>query len=209
MLINHRHQLIFVHIPKTGGGSFRAYHSKKMKGRFRKRSHELLRAHSPLSREICDQYPNYYKFAIVRNTWELLASSYRFANSGKPRDKEGLLKPDGYTMTEWIETCQTQKMIDHVGPFPRQLDYLSDEKGLLVDSICHYDNLIADLRHVVEEIGLKFDEKVWRRCNAHDYGSYDWRSYFNDPKAIEQVKTLCKGDLDYFGWNQHILSTAT
>ena len=204
MLIDHKHKFIFVHIPKTGGASFRKYHKKRLASRLLKKHQELLNAHSPISREICEKYSDYYKFSIVRNTWEVIASSLRFINSHKNRSKDKLHNKSHYTLDEWLEICREPNHISEVGPFPCQLDYLRNGKEILVDYICKLETLEEDLTRVLSDIGLQFDRSIWNQCRNHYYGHYDWKELYQKSEIIEKIEKLCQDDLEYFGWTHSL-----
>ena len=76
-MINHRHKLVFVHVPRTGGESIECFFDQKTEveesGRNRTKHRTL--------NEYFDQDPGvdaYFKFAFVRNTWDLMVSTWMF-----------------------------------------------------------------------------------------------------------------------------------
>lgn len=197
MLVNHKYKFLFVHIPKTSGAAFRTYNRLHLSPRWWKRYEEVGQAHDPLTAAIADRYRDYYKFAIVRNSWTLIASAYRFETQGVSRDKQGQLRTRDITLYDWlVEKAERQEY----GPFPRQLQYVSDGGRLLVDYLCRQDDLAQGMRQVLTAIGAEFNPADWQKPARHYYGDYDWKSYFTDARTRELVESLCREDIEYFGW---------
>ena len=73
-MISHHHKCIFIHIPKTGGTSIEnVLRQDKSKGS----DHRLLHEYSHYS-----VFNSYFKFAIVRNTYDRIWSLYSYYSSG-------------------------------------------------------------------------------------------------------------------------------
>ena len=197
MLVNHKYKFLFVHIPKTSGATFRAYNRLHLSPRWWKRYEEVGGAHDPLTRAIAERYRDYYKFAIVRNPWALIASAYRFATQGVSTDKQGLLRRRDISLHAWLIERRDEQ---NNGPFPCQLKYVSDDGGLLVDYLCRQETLAQDMRVVLTAIGAPYNEDDWKRPVRHFYGDYDWKAYFADPKTRSLVNDLCREDIEHFGW---------
>ena len=69
-MISHQYKCIFIHIPKTGGTSIENVLSQdKSKGS----DHRLLHEYSN-----CSDFDSYFKFAVVRNTYDRIWSIYRY-----------------------------------------------------------------------------------------------------------------------------------
>lgn len=197
MLINHRYKFIFVHIPKTGGAAFRSYNREHLSRRWWRQYKEIGAAHSPLTRTVSDEYPDYFKFTIVRNSWKLIASAYRFDTQGVRTDRNGKICHREISLHDWLLEQSTRTKY---GPFPNQLGYVSDDAGLLVDYLCHQETLAEDMRHVLQTIGAEYDESAWTSPKRHYHGNYDWKNFFDDPATRNLVYQLCKEDIEYFGW---------
>jgi chondroitin 4-sulfotransferase 11 len=197
MLVNHKYRFLFVHIPKTSGGGFRTYNRLHLSPRWWKRYEEVGGAHEPLTAEIAARFQDYFKFTIVRNSWQLIASSYRFETQGVSRDRDGNIRVRDISLYDWLKE---KHALQKRGPFPQQLRYVSDGDRILVDYMCRMENLPDDIKHVLSAIGAPYHAEFWQTPTRHYYGEYDWKSYFSDPKARELVYSLCKEDLEYFGW---------
>lgn len=195
MLLSHRYNFLFVHIAKTGGTSVRTalqtyrwrdpyylpqWLASKMSGLV---NHEVaiklprhckaITAQEMLPREF---YNGLFKFAFVRNPWDLQVSSYHHIQRERPQ----LLEPG-----ESFEVFLRRKL-DPERPWQyhidtsitRQTDYLIDLHGeLIVDFIGRYENLQADFDTACDRIGLPRQVLPHRR-KAGDRNRY--REYYDD-----------------------------
>ena len=70
MIVSHELKLLFVHIPKTGGGTI----AKII--RDQDPSFDVIgSSHMGLSPEVAEKYKDYFKFCFVRNPWEQVIST--------------------------------------------------------------------------------------------------------------------------------------
>jgi len=197
MLVNHKYRFLFVHIPKTSGAAFRAYNRKRLSPWWRKDCEEIGAAHDALTPEAAEKAKDYFKFTIVRDPWQLIASAYRFDTQGIRHDKQGALKQRDVPLVEWLE----EKANDpRFGPFPCQLRYVSSEGKLLIDRFCRQDRLAADMKEILGGLGAPYRAEDWEKPTSHYYGSYDWKACFSDPAARAKVEELCREDFEYFRW---------
>lgn len=199
MLVNHRYRLLFVHIPKTGGGAFREYHKKYLSCWWWKNCEEIGASHDPLTPEIAARFYDYTKFTIVRNPWKMIASAYRFETQGISRDKHGVLRKRDISVLDWLE----EKAADEtrIGPFPSQIRYFTDQGKPLIDRFCIQEQLAEDMTILLEELGVPNHPEFWQKPVRHYYGDYDWKACFDDPAARARVEDLCRADFEYFQWD--------
>ncbi|MFW6130637.1 MAG: hypothetical protein ACOC56_05570 [Atribacterota bacterium] len=73
MIISHKLKLIYSHIPKTAGSSM-----KNAIQSIDPNAKNIKHYHSIIKRGIINKYPNYNKITIVRNSYQIVASRYRF-----------------------------------------------------------------------------------------------------------------------------------
>lgn len=199
MLVNHRYQLLFVHIPKTGGGAFRDYNKKYLSRWWRKSFEEIGPPHAPLTPEIAARFADYTKFAIVRNPWKMISSAYRFETEGISRDKHGTLRKRDIPILDWLEEQAADEA--RVGPFPSQFRYISDGDQLLIDRFCRQDNLPQDMTQLMTDLGAPNHPDFWKKPVRHYYGDYDWKACLADPKVRSRIEELCRKDFEYFQWD--------
>lgn len=96
---------IFVHIPKTGGGSIKnhliyanndnrkslKYPTKTKKGKLKKIYHGFLSHYTDeklVSQNLINDFDSYYKFTSIRNPWERMVSLYHFRIQGADNNKD-------------------------------------------------------------------------------------------------------------------------
>lgn len=213
MLICHRHKFLFVHIAKTAGTSVRSTLNRL---RWRDpyfipqfvcsrishltghriackipRHAKVIAAYEMLPREVFDAL---FKFAFVRNPWDLQVSSYHHLKRERPhlvgdRDFESFLRykldparPYQYHIDTSIEL---------------QSDYLVDLHGkVLVDFIGRYETLNDDFATICNRIGIA-PPKLEHKRQAKDRATY--HSYYNDATR-ELVTAHFKRDIELFGY---------
>ncbi|MDG1655119.1 MAG: sulfotransferase family 2 domain-containing protein, partial [Luminiphilus sp.] len=172
MLLSHQKKFLFVHIAKTGGTSVRAalqnqrwrdpyyapiWLASKLSGLV---NHEVgiklpRHAKAIAAKEMLPHefYQTLFKFAFVRNPWDLQVSSYHHIRRERPH----LLKADesfeAFLRRKLDPSRKWQYHIDtSITP---QTDYLVDLNGnLIVDFIGHYETLQQDFDHCCQRIGV-------------------------------------------------------
>ena len=214
MLICHRHQFLFVHIAKTAGTSVRStlnrlrwrdpyfipqFICSRISGLTGHRiackiprHAKVIAAYEMLPREVFD---GLFKFAFVRNPWDLQVSSYHHLKRERPhlvggRDFETFLRykldparPYQYHLDTSIEL---------------QSDYLVDLHGkVLVDFIGHFETLNDDFITICQRIGVKPPALEHKR-QAKDRGGY--QKYYT-PETAELVARHFAADIAMFGYH--------
>lgn len=213
MLICHRHKFLFVHIAKTAGTSVRSTLNRL---RWRDpyfipqfvcsrishltghriackipRHAKVIAAAEMLPREVFD---GLFKFAFVRNPWDLQVSSYHHLKRERPhlvgdRDFESFLRykldparPYQYHIDTSIEL---------------QSDYLIDLHGkVLVDFIGRFETLAEDFATICQRIGVKPPPLEHKR-QAKDRDGY--QKYYT-AETRELVARHFAADIAMFGY---------
>ncbi|WP_422033514.1 sulfotransferase family 2 domain-containing protein [Reyranella sp.] len=169
MPINHEHRAIFIHIPKSGGTSVHQYLKAKTGGerwdfygrKFGDRKDlETLRLRSPVTNRVLrqaqhltgahikgivsdDVWNSYFKFAVVRNSWDRIVSYYEYARQTGGRDGTDVL-----SFKEWFYERN---------PFPRALPYIQTEPGkIAIDYVIRFEKLVEGLGEVCAKTGIPF-----------------------------------------------------
>ncbi len=214
MLISHKYKFLFVHIAKTGGTSVRA-----TLNRYRWRdpyfplqfvcsriSHltghriackiprhaKVIAAQEMLPREVFDSL---FKFAFVRNPWDLQVSSFHHIRRERPHLLGGHDNFESFLRYKLDPSRPYQYHIDT--SIELQSDYLIDLRGkVLVDFIGHYENLQEDFDSVCRRIGIE-SPKLAHKRKAKDRAGY--RKYYNDQTAA-LVAEHFKADIELFGY---------
>lgn len=201
-MLNHRHQCIYVHIPKTGGNSVNRVFGVDWED------------HKDLGRYAAELPPEtfaaYFKFAIVRNPWERLLSDYNyqvkksrpaasklfvFAPDGARRDfaawaRAVLSDPHRYDPSAWGGAVSAR-----LHRWSPQLDWISVEGRLAVDRVLRLESLARDFRRVADQLGLKTRRLPHRNRRLHWH--YSW--YYDDETRALVADYYAK-DIAAFGY---------
>lgn len=214
MLISSSHKFIFVHIYKTGGtsirvalGGFADTPSRLLKYLLAmwprnlcsvpKHLDEASRFFPPhvtaleLERSLPDAiFHDYYKFAFIRNPWDLQVSLYHYMrqNPSKHPHNEEVSQLSGFD--EYVEWRAEKGLVS-------QYDFLTNPNGdILVDFVGRYELLTNDFRKICSDIGinaaLPHDNKSARK---RDYRRY----YSENSKSI--VEQMHAADIQAFGYS--------
>jgi hypothetical protein len=172
MLLSLRYKFLFIHIAKTGGTSIRAalrYYKWAdpyriplfFLSRISSLTHHRLgckiprhakavAAYEMLPRELFNEL---FKFAFVRNPWDLQVSSYHHLMRERPRLLVGI--DDFGTFLRWkLDPNRNYHYIVDTS-IELQSDYVVDLNGnIIVDYIGRYERLEEDFREACKKIGI-------------------------------------------------------
>lgn len=215
MLLSLRNNFLFVHIAKTGGTSIRAtlnryrwrdpyYPAQFVCSRISHltghrlgckfpRHAKIVAAREMLPREL---FESLFKFAFVRNPWDLQVSSFHHIRRERPHLVAGHEDFEEFLRYKLNPNRPYQFHIDT--SIERQSDYLVDLHGkVLVDFIGRYENIEADFREACRQIGITPPPLAHRRKAKN---RSDYRSYYRDVTA-ELVAERFKKDIDLFDYS--------
>jgi hypothetical protein len=211
MLLSVKHRFLFVHIAKTGGTSVRA---SLQKLRWRdpwywpmflcsRLSHlsghriatklprhaKIIAAKELLPKELFDEL---FKFAFVRNPWDLQVSSFHHIRRERPQYLGGHDDFEGFLRWKLDPERPYQYHIDT--SIELQSDYLIDLRGrLIADFIGRYERLDADFAEACRRIGTARPKLAHKRRAADR--KQDYRSYYSDATA-EMVAQHFRRDIE-------------
>ena len=215
MLISNTHDFIFIHTGKTGGMSMRAilqpyaeepakfkmHRPPKMVGDRPNPMYsvwETLLLHAK-ARDVQKEFPEEvfnkcYKFAFVRNPWDLQVSMYHFLlrETAAPRHEQVKALGSFEAFVDWV--------IVTPDPYPRgitklQSEMITDCQGTpLMDFVGRYEALSEDFAHVCKTLGI---EAALPHLNQsrHD----DYRGYY-DRRTQELIGECFKSDIELLGY---------
>jgi hypothetical protein len=216
MLISYSHRFVFIHVGKTGGMSMREvlkqYADEPEKFKIRRPARmngdkpnplyavwETLLLHAK-ARDVRKEVPaevfdSFYKFAFVRNPWDLMVSMYHFILREPTAPRHEQVKAAGTFegFVDWVAVT--------ADPFPKgitrlQSEMLTDEQGrLLVDYIGHYERLEEDFAQVAAKVGIADRLPHLNRSQHKDY-----RTYYSD-RTRELVGECFRTDIELFGYS--------
>jgi hypothetical protein len=216
MLLSLKHRFLFVHIAKTGGTSVRgalqglrwrdpwywpgflcsrlSHLSGHRIGTKLPRHAKIVAAKEVLPREFFDQL---FKFAFVRNPWDLQVSSFHHIRRERPRYLGGHRDFEGFLRWKLDPDRPYQYHLDT--SIELQSDYLIDLHGeIVVDFIGRYERLQTDFAEACRRIGIPQPALPHER-RATDRKK-DYRSYYSDGTA-ELVAEHFRKDIDLLGYD--------
>jgi hypothetical protein len=215
MLLSVRHRFLFVHIAKTGGTSVRAaleglrwrdpwYWPMFLCSRFSHlsghrigtklpRHAKVVAAQELLPREFFEEL---FKFAFVRNPWDLQVSSFHHIRRERPHYMGGHERFEDFLRWKLDPERPYQYHLDT--SLERQSDYLIDLRGkVLVDFIGRYEQLEGDFAEACQQIGIAPPALPHRRQSADR--ARDYRSYYTSETA-ELVAQHFRRDIELLGY---------
>ena len=210
MLLSHRYRFLFVHIAKTGGTSVRAalnplrwrdplyyltFPATKISSvcghrlglKFPRHAH-IIAAQEMLPAPYFDSL---YKFAFVRNPWDLQVSSFHHIQKERPEVMAGISDFNDFMRYKFDPDRAYQYHIDT--SLSLQSDYLVDLHGrILTNYLGRYESLEEDFNRVVEKLQLPVKPLPHRRKAIE---RKDYRSYYA-PDVVELVAGHFQFDID-------------
>lgn len=203
MLLSNKYNFLFVHIAKTGGTSVRAalqplrWHDpayypmwlcSKLSGlmghrigtKFPRHA-RVIAAMEMLPRE---QFNSLFKFAFVRNPWDLQISSYHHLKRERPQLLQGI--DDFAAFLRWKLDPQRPWQYHIDTSIELQSDYVIDLHGnVIVDFIGRYESLQQDFDYVCRRIGIRpfvlpHKRKATDRRNYQQYYTDETRQLVAD-----------------------------
>ena len=199
MLLSIKHKFLFVHIAKTGGTSVRSALTRlrwrdpyywpmflcsrlshltghRIGAKFPRHA-KVIAAKEMLPAEVFDRL---FKFAFVRNPWDLQVSSFHHIRRERPHLMKGIRKFDEFLRYKLDEERPYQFHLDT--SIEQQVDYLVDLTGeIIVDYVGRYERLEDDFQIICERIGLHPLALPHKR-KAFDRAD-DYRRYYNEQTA--------------------------
>jgi len=195
MIISHKHKFIFFAVGKTGTHSIESV-LKKYSDKFEMSREEdiFFLEHIPpffLKKKLNNEiWTSYFKFAFVRNTWDIVISDL-FWNNLVDRKIECITVEDVKNLYEnqkqyrrGITWCESRE----------QHSFLSNKAGeILVDFVGRFERIQDDFDRICEIVGIQKEQLPV--LNAQKHKSY--REFYT-PDTIEKVSQLWSRDIEKF-----------
>lgn len=181
---------IFIHIPKTAGTSLYELIGYTYIGHVTYRWYKDRNA---------DKFNKYFKFAIVRNPWDRLVSTYFYLKKGGNNAMdEYWAKKHIYKYTDFdtfVKEWVTEKNVDSWMHFMPQHKYIYNERDeLQVDYVARFENLSDDFKVIAKRLNSNKElprVNVSKRTHYKDY-------YTEETKAI--VAQVYSKDIELFDY---------
>tara|TARA_Y100000780_G_scaffold153585_1_gene138335 strand:- start:2051 stop:2671 length:621 start_codon:yes stop_codon:yes gene_type:complete len=202
MVIIDKYNLIFIHIPKTGGTSIEfnfdfklsSYNSKKFKywGIENKKcmQHYLWNDYKELEP---DKWKFYYKFSVVRDPYKKIISAYKwnpiFGRNKKKTFKEFLEKTN-----EIIENNEYSDNAYYDQIMPQYKFIFDENNNLMVDKVFKLETLNEKFNSFLDERGADIDKLV------HINKTKKREEIILDKDDIKIINKLYKKDFELLGY---------
>ena len=203
--------ILFVHIPKTGGQSIR---SALGWGNMESVCVHLT-ALGWIDSMGWEHWNSSYTFSVVRNPWDRMVSAYFYDKkrhwSGPLETVAGRISPSQTQKGTYVERFNSQRKKNHhpfndlsfegyldwrmreCPPWPC-MDFLVDQRGkMLVKDIIKLENFQKDFNKVCTEIGINPIKLPHKNKTRHEHYS----TYYND-RTKDLVYKVFKKDVKYF-----------
>ncbi len=217
MLISHKFRFIFVHIAKTGGTSIRsALTPLLLTDPYRWLQYLLNRLSDLTSHRIGVKFPRHagivaameilpgeyfrsmFKFAFVRNPWDLQVSSYHHIQRERPQllshihDFESFLK--------WkLEGDRSPHYILDASSRPQWYSLIDISGNCVMDFIGRFERLEEDFSRACKLMGLKRVPSLPHRRKGVNR-ERDYRIYYTD-RGAELVERHFRIDIEKLGYS--------
>jgi chondroitin 4-sulfotransferase 11 len=199
-MISHKHKCIYIHLPKTGGGSIersltgKGWASVKQYGR--KVQHESAAELKILYR---DWWKDYFKFSIARNPWDLMISHFMWTKRGK----SGSTNLTPRVLRDFIldipSSIKPLKFLDKNSKSTWKCDQhsflYSPEGEPEMDFVGRFENLQLDFNIVCDKIGIPPRQLPHANKSEHKH----YTEYYDD-EARQIVAEKYAKDIEYFGY---------
>jgi len=205
-MISHKHKFIFIHIPKTGGTSVETFFIPSERDRIKN-----IYGKTPLQPDneahlkfhhLQIQYPRlnfdeYFKFAVVRNPWDRVLSSFFHSKRKLRKDLREFLgfgMSKDFTFNEFVERIQhLEKQHPH---YDEQWSFLVDKQGkFCMDYIARTENLENDFMKICQKLKIAISELPHLNKSKHKH----YTEYYND-ETMRVVAEKYAKDIEYFGY---------
>ncbi len=216
MLISHRFKFIFVHIAKTGGTSIRsALTPVLLKDPYRLLQYLLNRLSDATSHRIGVKFPRHakiiaameilprdyfeslFKFAFVRNPWDLQVSSYHHIQRERPHLLKHISNFEDFL--KWkLEGERPYHYILDASAEPQWYSLIDIHGRCVMDFIGRFENLEEDFYRACKKIGFKRIPSLPHKRRGTNR-LQDYRRYYTD-KAVELVEKHFRVDIERLGY---------
>lgn len=191
MIISETRHFLFVHIIKTAGMSIEQalspYAERPESVRHLSRHASATDMRTAIGSDV---FQRMYKFAFVRNPWDLELSLYHF-NLTHPEFPAHAATKKFRDFEHYLMSKKRERM-----PRGMQLRYIGDEhNNVLVDFVGRYETLRDDFGHVCAAIGIENIQLPHANSTSHK----PWQECYTVP-MFELVRDIAHMDIVQFGY---------
>jgi len=222
MIISHKHKFIFLKTRKTAGSSIQVALAEHcgdddvITGQYRLGiddnihstglnydKYNFVSPYDPhtVLKEVktlvgSDIWNSYFKFAFVRNPYEIAVSRYHWNKKGKS-DTPQETSIEGFR--EWVRN-------GNIPNFDKFKNYIYDDGAIDIDFVGMYENLEEDMDYICKRIGIPKLNLPKLKAGFRD--NTDFKDHYDD--VTRNITYQCfKEDIELFGYtfdNKNIIS---
>jgi len=189
--------LIFVHIPKTAGGSVKHYfdYSDKFKT-----GHKTI---GEIKELISDRvnFRDYFKFVIFRNPWDRMLSNFNYRLSMVDQTNDPYwksIKNKNFSFNDWVKKVTDEVGIKKLKKHNSYFSYININSNIVVYYIINFHNLNEDFKVIKKISNIKIRKKLEsNHGNSHKAKHKNFKHYYNS-KSIDLVEKIHKKDIELF-----------
>lgn len=167
--------ILFIHIPKTGGISI-TNHNVTLEHRGHTKAKDI------------EDINDYYSFAIVRNPYDRLLSTYHFYYNNKVTKRR---------IADDIRKLTFAEFVDNMNDFSYDIQLVPQHEFISkdVDYIGRFEQLDESWKYVCHITGARYKKLPVMNKTEHD----DWEYVYND-NMKDRVYNYFKKDFELFGY---------
>ena len=194
--------LLFVHIPKAAGSTIKHYFNCFGKSTYANKTRHYrledikLKIYDKHVSYQCIAFEDYFKFAIFRNPWDKMLSTYNYfieyaVKAGNEYWIE--IKKKKYNFKDWVLHLHEEVGIENTIKKYNYFNYIKLDGRVGVDYIINFYNLNEDFELIkkINKTTENLETKI--RSREHEF----FKTYYDD-KTIELVEKIHAKDIEMF-----------
>ena len=187
LTLSHSHEFVWFRVSKVG--------TRTLLHEFNKIGVDVEKCHQRLINYTDGSYPDYYKFAFVRNPWDRLVSAWNNkvvdSNAFRLEDSLRTELQSFDKFVQYIDKLDLTKSDIHIRPQIHAIDLKN------VNFVGRYESYEEHVRYVFDALTLPLVE-LSRRNNSKDK-KMGYREYYTDDLA-EKIGVLYSADIEQFNY---------
>ena len=192
-------EIIFMHIPKTGGASIGQL---CMSNRIGAIGHNTRNPNYVSLAQYKRSHPDIFSFSIVRNPWDRLVSAYHFLSQGglnADDSKDANKYVNRYSgFNEFISGAFKDDAILTQIHFRPQHEWISDENNVIADYVGKFEDLQHHISACLALVGLPDYQLPHVNKATHKH----YKQYYSK-ESIDIVETIYSRDIELFDYTYH------
>lgn len=199
-LLNENKKFIFFHLFKCAGNSIRDILINNNVGSVEYgEGHSIPRDIECLLSQQNGGYDDYFKFTIIRNTYDWILSTYYHILVWPTHSHHDIVKNLSLRqfIIYYVEVMMNNEGIE-IGKNKcvTPLEFISNIDGdIIVDCVARFENIDYDIKTVFQRIGIECNKLP--SINVNPKKTMDYRKYY-DKESKDLVEKYFAKDLEYF-----------